>query len=92
MNQAVEAACFENELPWESYLQNLVFHLIVIRGFAKNVHCYLTKIGFTLFAPNVAPGTWVRCAILPLKKWPLPNQSKHPPPPYSKTAKPISIW
>jgi len=48
-------------------------------GFAKNVHCYVTKIGFVLFTPNMAPVTWVRFAILLFKKWPLPNQSKTPP-------------
>ena len=66
----IEAACFENELPWESHLQT---------WFAKDVHCYLTKIGFALFTPNMALVTWVRFAILSLGKWPLPNQSKNHP-------------
>jgi len=37
-------------------LQSLVFDLSVKVGLAKNVHCCLTKIGFTLFTPNVVPG------------------------------------
>jgi len=79
MNQAVEAAYFEDELPWESHLQSLVLDLRVKLVFAKNTHCYLTEIGFTLFTPNIAPVTSVRFGILSLRKWPLPNQYKHPP-------------
>jgi len=83
MNQAVEAAWFEKD-SFE-HLQSLVFDLSVKLGLAKNVHCYLPMIGFALFRPNMAPVTCVRFAILSLRKWPLPNQSKHPP--YSKMYK-----
>ena len=61
-------------------------------GLAKNVHCYLTKIGFAflrqIWLQLVVTG--VRFAILSLKKWPLPNQSNHLL--LFKTTKHMQIW
>jgi len=48
-------------------------------GSCTNVQCYLTKVGFALFSPNMSSGTCATLATLSRMKWPLPNQSKHSP-------------